>query len=429
MPLEALSLIKAVSSAHPLAVQALVREPNTTRYMLALALAAFASATTLRLDAALVTRGLCSNRAQAKTAVQAGLVLVNGKIIKKASFALLDDADVVMEGGAETQLRYVSRAGDKLRAALGEFNVAADGANILDVGASTGGFTDCLLDAGAASAVCVDCGHDQLAASLVADDRVVSLEGVNARTLTADQLPRSEFDLVVVDVSFISLRLVLPAIWPLLDELSPSARLIALVKPQFEAGKEAVSKGKGMVKDAATQERALDGLVTFAREELPGCAVVGTMASPILGGDGQKEFLMALAHGKHGVPEGRSFYATSKSKSSGEGGGGAAAAASDASAVGDDDMWGSFLGEGVAAPAAPLAVHAADDDVSGLVPVKVTRPTTAASRSSKFAKKKEIDSLKSGRERAGKTDGPAKARGSRGRKNKQHRQDRSAFDD
>ena len=141
----------------------------------------------------------------------------------------------------------LSRAGAKLNGALNEFGLAAhvQGKHILDVGASTGGFTDALLKAGAASAVCVDCGHDQLHSSLASDARVVNIEGMNARHLTSDDLPRAAFDLVVVDVSFISLKLVLPAIWPLLEAESPTSRLVALVKPQFEAGKagEAVSRG------------------------------------------------------------------------------------------------------------------------------------------------------------------------------------------
>jgi 23S rRNA (cytidine1920-2'-O)/16S rRNA (cytidine1409-2'-O)-methyltransferase len=201
------------------------------------------SASTLRLDAALVARGLCASRGAAKSAVQAGHVLVDGAIVRKASFALGDDAEVALADAV--QPRYVSRAGLKLEAALSAFGLDLSGAAVLDVGASTGGFTDCALQAGAASVVAVDCGHDQLHASLDADERVVSREGVNARSLTADALPRATFDAVVIDVSFISLRLVLPAIWPLLASEAPSARLIALVKPQFEVGRAAVNKGKG----------------------------------------------------------------------------------------------------------------------------------------------------------------------------------------
>lgn len=251
---------------------------------------------TRRLDMLLVDRGLCTSRTQAKAAVKAGHVSVNGEIVCKPSLSLDESADIDVASAASGP--FVSRAGEKLRAAIDGLGLELSGASILDVGASTGGFTDCALQAGAASAVCVDVGHGQLHPRLQVDHRVTSLEGVNARSLTAEMLPRPSYDLVVVDVSFISLRLVLPALWPLLDEGSPHARLIALVKPQFEAGREAVAKGRGVVRDPQVHRRVVDDICGFAQTALPGCSVVGRFDSPILGGDGNKEFLLAL--GKEG---------------------------------------------------------------------------------------------------------------------------------
>lgn len=408
----------------------------------------------MRLDAALVSRGLCTNRAQAKNAIQSGHVTVGGKVIKKATFTITDDDDgtetAIAIAGDQAQQRYVSRAGDKLHAAIEAFGISADGAHILDVGASTGGFTDCLLKAGAASATCVDCGHGQLHDSLKADPRVTSLEGVNARDLTAGQLPRAIYDLVVVDVSFISLQKVLPSLWPLLQSEAPTARLVALVKPQFEAGREAVAKGKGLIKDAAVQLDALQSVVEFARVDLEGCACVGSIASPILGGEGQKEFLIALAHSAHGAaldPRGPFVGADAAAATDG----GEAAEASDAgpsepvpsTAAAFED----FLDATPAARTAEKAANAvaaeaaarASEISDGLVPIRMSRPSTAASRSSKYAKQKEVDSLRSGRDRAGKTDGAQRmadlgavkdpsasrrkqSKGARGRKTKEHRQ-------
>jgi 23S rRNA (cytidine1920-2'-O)/16S rRNA (cytidine1409-2'-O)-methyltransferase len=162
---------------------------------------------------------------------------------------------------------------------------------VLDVGASTGGFTDCALQAGAADVVCVDVGRAQLHPKLVGDPRVTNFEKINARHLTARDLPRSEFDAVVMDLSFISLRSVLPAVWPL---LRVGGCLVALVKPQFEAGKAAVDKGRGVIRDAAVQDAVLVGIRDFALAGLPGARLIGTMDSPITGTDGNREFLLGL---------------------------------------------------------------------------------------------------------------------------------------
>lgn len=399
-----------------------------------------AAASAVRLDAALVSRGLCASRGAAKTAISKGLVTVDGTTITKAAHAIGESAAIILAEGGAADGRYVSRAGDKLRAALDAFNVDVSGGNILDVGASTGGFSHCALDAGAASATCVDCGHDQLHPTLQQDARVTSLEGVNARTLTPEQLPRASFDCVVVDVSFISLRLILPAIWPLLDTASPSARLVALVKPQFEAGKEAARKGRGLIKDAATHERVLSELSEFAHTDLDDCTIVGSMASPILGGEGQKEFLIALAHASHGDALGpRGPYlsdaeddssAAPQQQSSGDS---IMTSAAGTSATAQEAAVAMEMPNG----AASLPLHEVEGGLSsedcsgpsGLTAVTRSRPSTAASRSAKYARKKELDSLKSGRDRAGKTDGGGASRGRRGRKNKTHRQSVADGDD
>ncbi len=187
--------------------------------------------------------------------------------------------------------RFVSRGGEKLSAALAAFGLDLRGAHVLDVGASTGGFTDCALQAGAADAVCVDVGRAQLHAKLRADPRVTNLEKINARHLRPSDLPRPAYDLVVMDLSFISLKSVLPAVWPC---LRPGGTLVALVKPQFEAGKSEVDKGRGVIRDAAVQEATLVSVRDFALAELPGAVLVGTIDSPISGADGNREFLLGL---------------------------------------------------------------------------------------------------------------------------------------
>jgi 23S rRNA (cytidine1920-2'-O)/16S rRNA (cytidine1409-2'-O)-methyltransferase len=187
--------------------------------------------------------------------------------------------------------RFVSRGGEKLAAALAAFALDVRGAHVLDVGASTGGFTDCALQAGAADAVCVDVGRAQLHARLRADPRVTNLEKINARHLRPSDLPRPAFDLVVMDLSFISLKSVLPAVWPC---LRPGGTLVALVKPQFEAGKAEVDKGRGIIRDAAVQQATLVAVRDFALAELPGAVLLGTIDSPIAGADGNREFLLGL---------------------------------------------------------------------------------------------------------------------------------------
>ena len=175
-------------------------------------------------------------------------------------------------------------------AALAHFVLDLRGAQVLDVGASTGGFTDCALQAGAAAVVCIDVGRAQLHARLRADPRVTNLEQMNARHLRASDLPRSDYDAIVMDLSFISLTAVLPAVWPL---LRPGGTLVALVKPQFEAGKAEVDRGRGVIRDSAVQDAAL-ARVRTAAAQLPEVEDRGAIDSPLRGADGNREFLLCL---------------------------------------------------------------------------------------------------------------------------------------
>jgi 23S rRNA (cytidine1920-2'-O)/16S rRNA (cytidine1409-2'-O)-methyltransferase len=240
-----------------------------------------------RLDELLVARGLAESRSQAKALIMAGRVLQGTERLDKPGKEY--PPDVVLS--VEQPPRFVSRGGEKLQGFLDHFSTSLAGAHVLDVGASTGGFTDCALQAGAASVVCVDVGRAQLHARLRADPRVTNLEKVNARHLTAADLPRASYDAAVMDLSFISLKAVLPSVWPL---VRAGGILIALVKPQFEAGKEEVDKGRGVIRDPAVQEAVLTEITAFALRELPGAQLIGTIDSPIHGTDGNREFLLGL---------------------------------------------------------------------------------------------------------------------------------------
>jgi 23S rRNA (cytidine1920-2'-O)/16S rRNA (cytidine1409-2'-O)-methyltransferase len=240
-----------------------------------------------RLDELLVARGMAETRSQAKALVMAGRVFQGTERLDKPGKEYLVESDLTVVQPP----RFVGRGGEKLVAALEKFAVDMKGAHVLDVGASTGGFTDCCLQSGAVSVVCVDVGRAQLHARLRADPRVTNIEQLNARTLRASDLPRSEFDAVVMDLSFISLRSVLPAVWPFLRK---GGTMVALVKPQFEAGKAEADKGRGVIRDRAVQEAALAAVRDFALEKLPDATLVGTMDSPIEGADGNREFLLCL---------------------------------------------------------------------------------------------------------------------------------------
>ena len=239
----------------------------------------------LRLDELLVRRGLAESRAQAKALVMTGRVRNGTTRLDKPGKEYPEDFDVAVDQPP----RFVSRGGEKLQRAIEAFALDLRDAHVLDVGASTGGFTDCALQAGAASVVCVDVGRAQLHSKLRSDPRVSNLEQVNARHLRPGDLPRAEFDFVVLDLSFISLRQVLPAIWPF---VRPQGTLVALIKPQFEAGKAEVDKGRGVIRDPAIHARVLDEISRFVAEELTGAAIVGTIESPITGTDGNHEFLL-----------------------------------------------------------------------------------------------------------------------------------------
>jgi 23S rRNA (cytidine1920-2'-O)/16S rRNA (cytidine1409-2'-O)-methyltransferase len=240
-----------------------------------------------RLDELLVARGLTESRAQAKALIMSGRVRHGTERLDKPGKEFPTDIELSIDQPP----RFVSRGGEKLAAALQAFALDVRGAHVLDVGASTGGFTDCALQAGAADAVCVDVGRAQLHAKLRDDPRVTNLEKINARFLAAADLPRAEYDVVVMDLSFISLTTVLPAVWPL---LRLGGALVALVKPQFEAGKAEVDKGHGVIRDAAVQAATLTKVRDFALAELVGSELVGTMDSPITGADGNREFLLCL---------------------------------------------------------------------------------------------------------------------------------------
>jgi 23S rRNA (cytidine1920-2'-O)/16S rRNA (cytidine1409-2'-O)-methyltransferase len=238
-----------------------------------------------RADIVLVERGFFSSRARAQAAIAAGLVSAGGVAIKKASDEVAGDAPIE----AAAPHPWASRGGIKLAAALDAFALDPSGLVCLDVGASTGGFTDVLLARGAAKVVAVDVGHGQLDPRLATDPRVRALEGVDARALTAQMLGETP-NAIVLDVSFISQRLVLPAVLKL---AANGAWLVSLVKPQFELDR--ANLVKGLVKNDAALTRACAAV--RATIEAAGWAVLGLIPSPILGGAGAREFLIAARHG------------------------------------------------------------------------------------------------------------------------------------
>lgn len=242
-----------------------------------------------RLDQCLVERGLCATRSKAQAAILAGQVRVNGQPARKPGDPTATDAQLELVAPE----RFVSRGGHKLEHALIHFALKVTGLRTLDLGASTGGFTDCLLQHGADSVHAVDVGHGQLAWKLRQDPRVTVLERTNARELSPshfapDQTP---FDLAVADCSFISLRKILPPIPAL---LRPGGRIVALVKPQFEAGKAEADRGAGVISDPVVHARVLDELRSFTQTSLPGLRWIGDTPSPLLGPAGNREFLALL---------------------------------------------------------------------------------------------------------------------------------------
>jgi len=236
-----------------------------------------------RIDKLLLEGGFAESRAKAQALVMAGVVLVDEKRVAKPSETYGPEALIRIKGDT-AESKYVGRGGLKVEKALEEFGIDPAGYICLDVGASTGGFTDCLLQNGAAKVVAIDVGTNQLAWKLRSDPRVDSRENVNARALTPDDF-EGPFDLIVMDVSFISVTKILPVLVPL---LAKAGRIIVLIKPQFEVGKGEVGKG-GIVKDPAQHERVVRKVSEFA----VGCGlrVGGVIDSPILGAEGNKEFL------------------------------------------------------------------------------------------------------------------------------------------
>jgi 23S rRNA (cytidine1920-2'-O)/16S rRNA (cytidine1409-2'-O)-methyltransferase len=243
---------------------------------------------TNRLDQTLVERGLCESREQAQRAIMAGRVTVNNQPARKASDRVRLQDELALTAGD----KYVSRGGIKLEHALRYFQIEISGQTALDLGASTGGFTDCLLQHGAAKVYAVDVGHGQLAWKLRRDPRVIVMEKTNARELVTASFrqPFSPMDLTVIDCSFISLTKILPVAVAL---LRTSGRIVALIKPQFEAGKAEADKGKGVISDPAIHQRVLREVEEFVGRQ-PQMAWRGLTESPLLGPAGNKEFFALI---------------------------------------------------------------------------------------------------------------------------------------
>jgi 23S rRNA (cytidine1920-2'-O)/16S rRNA (cytidine1409-2'-O)-methyltransferase len=239
----------------------------------------------LRLDELLVARGLYPSRSRARDAVERRTVTVDGAVAAKAGQRVAAACEIRIEDPARA---YVSRAALKLVTGLDRFDLDPAGATVLDVGASTGGFTQVLLQRGVAKVIAIDVGHGQMDAALKADPRVTCIEGLNARDLSAEHLGGTRPDFIVCDVSFISLTLALP---PALDLAAPGARAVLLVKPQFEAGREAIGKG-GLLKHPEDAAMVAERLRSWL-DGVPGWRALGLAPSPIEGGDGNREFLLA----------------------------------------------------------------------------------------------------------------------------------------
>lgn len=241
----------------------------------------------MRADELLVVRGLASSRTLAQALILAGKVRTGpDSVVAKSSQKISVESPLTVEQPP----RFVSRGGEKLEGALAHFGIDVKGLHALDVGASTGGFTDCLLQRGAASVTCVDVGQAQLHSKIRADERVTNFERLNARELPAAKLPHKTYAIVVMDVSFISLTTVLPSVW---SRLAVGGWMVALVKPQFEATRQEADKGRGIIKDPLVHERIVRE-ITAAAASMSGAKVLGSMDSPILGGEGNREFLLAV---------------------------------------------------------------------------------------------------------------------------------------
>ncbi len=238
----------------------------------------------MRLDAYMFEKEIVVSRSRAKELIQNGAVSLDGKIVRKPSYEIPDDFDPMKISIDEAQNKYVSRGGYKLEGAITHFKLDCKDKVSLDVGASTGGFTDCLLAYNARKVYAVDSGTAQLSPKLLLDERVVSIENYNARFMKKEDFP-DKIDLVVIDVSFISQTLILPQIASLLEK---GGELVSLIKPQFEVGRDCVGK-KGVVKDENARRAAIKKVCDFARELK--FELMGIMKSPIEGGDGNIEYL------------------------------------------------------------------------------------------------------------------------------------------
>jgi 23S rRNA (cytidine1920-2'-O)/16S rRNA (cytidine1409-2'-O)-methyltransferase len=245
-----------------------------------------------RLDVELVARGLCESREKAKRAIMAGTVEINGELAHKANISVKTEDELTLRKPE----RFVSRGGLKLQHALDTFHIDVTGQSAIDLGASTGGFTDCLLQNGAAKVYAVDVGYGQLAWKLRGDTRVVTMEKINARSLSRTHFDATFqlVDLVVIDCSFISLRKILP---PAVALLKPFGKIIALVKPQFEAGKTEADRGAGVIRDPKIHQRLLNELEQFVSAELR-LRWEQVAESPILGPAGNKEFLVLIENSR-----------------------------------------------------------------------------------------------------------------------------------
>ncbi len=247
----------------------------------------------IRLDQLVFDLGLAESRERAKTTIMSGLVFVNGQRADKPGMQVLPDVNVEVKGAA---LPYVSRGGFKLEKALKVFPIDVAGKTCIDCGASTGGFTDVLLQNGAAKVYSVDVGYGQLAWSLRNDERVINMERTNIRYISDEQIPEP-IDIAVMDLSFISIKLVLPAVCALLKD---DAELVCLIKPQFEAGREEVGK-KGVVRDKAVHLSVIESILSFA--PTVNMTVMGLDFSPIKGPEGNREYLCYMKKGEHTVAE------------------------------------------------------------------------------------------------------------------------------
>lgn len=240
-----------------------------------------------RLDKLLVDRGCAPTRERAQALILAAKVTVDGRLCTKAGQKVAADAEINLK---EEAIPYVSRGGVKLEHAIKTFSIQVSGLTALDIGASTGGFTDCLLSFGARRVFAVDVGYGQIALKLRNDPRVVVIERQNIRYLPVESIPEP-IQIATIDTSFISLKLVIPA---MIKFLKPEAVLIALIKPQFEVGRELAAKGAGVIRDPEIHRDVCESLVEFTSGL--GFTVIGTTPSPILGPKGNREFLMAAVY-------------------------------------------------------------------------------------------------------------------------------------